>query len=122
MSANTGFDDTPIGNGGVAADGSAWLGLNYGRLGRLRLVTGYPEALDWSKDDLAPENDGIFIVDVKTGEKRLLVSYRQLDERLKANRIWSTTVYSSTIPCGTGTVTGSISSLGRDGKEKDKAR
>ena len=25
------YDDTPIGNGGVAADGSAWLGLNYGR-------------------------------------------------------------------------------------------
>lgn len=77
------FDDTPIGNGGVAADGSAWLGINYGRLARLRLVTGYPEALDWSKDEIAPENDGIFIVDIKTGEKRLLVSYRQLDEKIK---------------------------------------
>ncbi|MGI9473334.1 MAG: hypothetical protein ACR2NZ_17460 [Rubripirellula sp.] len=77
------FDDTPIGNGGVAADGSAWLGLNYGRLARLRLVTGYPDALDWSKDEIAPENDGIFIVDVTTGKKRLLVSYRQLDEKLK---------------------------------------
>ena len=42
------YKDTPIGNGGVAADGSAWLGINYGRLARLRLVTGYPEALDWS--------------------------------------------------------------------------
>ena len=77
------YDDTPIGNGGVAADGSAWLGLNYGRLARLRLVTGYPRALDWSKDEIAPEDDGIFIVDVKTGKKRLLVSYRQLDEKLK---------------------------------------
>ena len=77
------FHDTPIGNGGVAADGSAWLGLNYGRLARLRLVTGYPQALDWSKDKIAPEDDGIFIVDVTTGEKRLLVSYRQLDERLR---------------------------------------
>lgn len=76
------FEDTPIGNGGVAADGSAWLGLNYGRLARLRLVTGYPEALDWSKDEIAPENDGIFVVDIKTGKKRLLVSYSQLEEKL----------------------------------------
>jgi len=77
------FDDTPIGNGGVAADGSAWLGLNYGRLARLRLVTGYPDALDWSKDEIAPRNDGIFIVEVKTGRKRLLVSYHQLDGKLR---------------------------------------
>jgi hypothetical protein len=77
------FSETPIGNGGVAADGSSWLGLNYGRLARLRLVTGYPEALDWSKDEIAPENDGIFIVDIKSGEKRLLVSYRQLEKKLK---------------------------------------
>ena len=77
------YHDTPIGNGGVAADGSAWLGLNYGRLARLRLVTGYPQALDWSKAEIAPANDGIFIVDVRTGRKRLLVSYRQLDEMLK---------------------------------------
>ena len=36
------YEETPIGNGGVAPNGSAWLGLNYGRLARLRLVTGYP--------------------------------------------------------------------------------
>jgi len=77
------FDGTPIGNGGVAADGSAWLGLNYGRLARLRPVTGYPEALDWSKVEIAPKNDGIFIVDIHTGKKRLLVSYFQLEEKLK---------------------------------------
>jgi hypothetical protein len=77
------YDDTPIGNGGVAADGSAWLGLNYGRLARLRLVTGYPGALDWSKDEIAPKNDGMFIVDIKTGEKKLLVSYHNLEEKIK---------------------------------------
>jgi len=77
------FNDTPIGNGGVAADGASWLGLNYGRLARLRLVTGYPDALDWSKDEIAPKNDGIFIVDIETGEKRLLVSYHTLEEKLK---------------------------------------
>lgn len=77
------FEDTPIGNGGVAADGSAWLGINYGRLARLRLVTGYPDALDWSKDEVAPRNDGIFIVDIPAGKKRLLVSYDQLDKKLR---------------------------------------
>ena len=80
------FDDTPVANGGVAADGSAFLAINYGRLARLRLVTGYPEALDWSRDQTAPENDGIFIVDIKTGKKRLLVSYRQLDNELRKTR------------------------------------
>ena len=80
------YKDTPIGNGGVAYDGSAFLAINYGRLARLRLVTGYPEALDWSKDEVAPKNDGIFVVDVKTGEKRLLVSYRQLEDKLKERK------------------------------------
>jgi hypothetical protein len=77
------YQDSPVGNGGVAADGSAWLGLNYGRLARLRLVTGYPGAVDWSQDETAPESDGIFIVDIKTGKKRLLVSYRQIENKLK---------------------------------------
>ncbi|TDI70663.1 MAG: hypothetical protein E2O86_03235 [Bacteroidetes bacterium] len=77
------FDNTHIGNGGVAWNGSFFMGLNYGRLARLRLVTGYPESLDWSKDELAPENDGIFKVDIETGEKELLVSYRQLENMIK---------------------------------------
>ena len=77
------YDDTPIGNGGVSGEAGAFLGLNYGRLARLRLVTGYPDALDWSKRDNTPDHDGIFIVDIKTGEKQLLVSYRRLAEPLK---------------------------------------
>jgi hypothetical protein len=77
------FERMPIGNSGVAGDGSSFLALNYGRLARLRLVTGYPEALDWSKDEIAPDNDGIFIVDIKTGRKRLLISYRLLEKELK---------------------------------------
>ncbi|NQU22246.1 MAG: hypothetical protein HQ567_13260 [Candidatus Nealsonbacteria bacterium] len=72
------FADTPIGNGGVSPTGHAFLGLNYGRLARLRRVTGYPAALDWSEDHAAPSDDGIFIVDVESGKKRVLVSYQQL--------------------------------------------
>ncbi len=76
------FKDTPIGNGGVAWNGDFFMGINYGRLARLRLVTGYPESLDWSKDEIAPENDGIFKVDIKTGEKELVVSYRQMENEI----------------------------------------
>jgi hypothetical protein len=76
-------EDAPIGNGGVAQKGGSFLGINYGRLARLRLVTGYPDVLDWSKNDNAPNDDGIFVVDVKTGGRRLLVSYRQLAEKLR---------------------------------------
>ena len=77
------YADTPLGNGGIASDGSSFLALNYGRLARLRRVTGYPEALDWSRDEKAPRDDGLFSVDITTGKKRLLVSYRQLEEKLK---------------------------------------
>lgn len=77
------YKDTPIGNGGVASDGSAFLGLNYGRMARLRLVTGYPGAIDWSKDETAPDNDGVFLVNTQTMEKKLLVSFRALQEMLQ---------------------------------------
>ncbi len=73
----------PIGNSGVAQNGGQFLALNYGRLARLRAVTGYPEARDWSKASNAPDNDGIFVVDIETGARRLLVSYQRLAEQLK---------------------------------------
>ncbi len=72
------YEDTPIGNSGVAQMGGWFLGINYGRLARLRPVTGYPGAFDWTVGVAAPDNDGIFIVEVETGRKRLLVSYAQL--------------------------------------------
>lgn len=74
----------PIGNSGVAQNGGQFLGLNYGRLARLRAVTGYPEARDWSRAHNAPDNDGIFVVDVDTGNRKLLVSYRQLADEIKS--------------------------------------
>ena len=76
------FDDTPIGNGGVSQVGGAFAGINYGRIARLRPVTGYPEAYDWTGDELHPEDDGVFAVDVASGEKRLLVSFRQMRDAL----------------------------------------
>jgi hypothetical protein len=78
------FADTPFGNSGVAQRGGSFLGINYGRLARLRPVTGYPGAHDWTVGEKHPANDGIFKVNAATREKRLLVSFKQLAEALRA--------------------------------------
>ena len=77
------FDDTPVGNGGVSFDGKHFAGINYARMARLRPVTGYPGARDWTEGVSAPEDDGVFLIDVETGEKRLLVSFHDLADALR---------------------------------------
>ena len=66
-----------------AQRGGSFLGLNYGRLSRLRPVTGYPDAHDWTTGVNHPEDDGLFRVDAHTGEKQLLVSYRRIADHLR---------------------------------------
>jgi hypothetical protein len=82
------FEDASIGNGGVSPRGDCFAAINYGRLARLRPVTGYPGALDPTRDVPFPDDDGVFRVDAATGEKRLLVSFRQLRELLRADHSW----------------------------------
>lgn len=77
------FEDTPVGNSGVAQRGGFFLGLNYGRLDRLRKVTGYDNAYDWTEGECAPENDGVFKVNINSGEKTLLVSFAALAGALR---------------------------------------
>lgn len=77
------FDDASIGNSGVAQNGGAFAAINYGRLARLRAVTGYPEAYDWTVGVDHPTNDGVFRVNVATREKTLLVSFAKLAEMLR---------------------------------------
>jgi len=77
------FDDTPVGNSGVCPVGKSFLAINYARMARLRPVTGYKGATDWTEGVAAPGNDGIFIVDIKSGKKKLLVSFAQLETELK---------------------------------------
>lgn len=77
------FEDTPVANSGVLPDGEHFLALNYGRLARLRPVTGYPEAFDWTNGAGNPEGDGVWMVSVESGEKSLLVSYAALAAQLK---------------------------------------
>jgi len=78
--------DTPVGNSGVAQRGGYFAAINYGRLARLRPVTGYPGALDFTAGVAHPENDGVFRIDVSSGEKRLLVSFRQLRDLVRPLR------------------------------------
>lgn len=80
------FDHTPIGNSGVAQNGGFFAAFNYGRTDRLRPVTGYPGAYDWTVGVKHPEDDGVFKVDVNTGAKILLVSFKQLADALRPTR------------------------------------
>jgi hypothetical protein len=61
--------------------------LNYGRLARLRPVTGYPQAFDWTRGQPAPSDDGIFKVEIATGATKLLVSYARLAKALEARNV-----------------------------------
>lgn len=74
------FDDVSIGNGGIAQNGGYFLGLNYGRMDRLRRVTGYRGAYDWTVGVNHPEDDGVYKVNVETGENVLLASFSRLGE------------------------------------------
>jgi len=48
------FDDSPVGNSGVAQNGGYFLAINYARMARLRPVTGYLGAWDWTEDGSCP--------------------------------------------------------------------
>lgn len=76
------FADVPVANGCVAPTGEFFLAINYGRMARLRPVTGYPGVADPTVAAAAPENDGIFKVNIATGQRQLLVSFRQLRDLL----------------------------------------
>lgn len=80
------FDDVPVGNGGVRQQGGAFAAINYGRLARLRPVTGYPGAFDPTEGVRHPENDGVFVVDLASGERRLLVSFARMADALRPAR------------------------------------
>lgn len=78
------MERTPVGNSGVMQAGGWFCGLNYGRMARLRLVTGYPAAFDWTAGVKHPADDGVFKINADTGEAHLLVSFQQLAEALRS--------------------------------------
>jgi hypothetical protein len=72
------YDEHPIGNGGVMQHGGWFAGINYARMARLRPVTGYRGATDWTEGVLHPDDDGVFKVNTQTGQASLLVSFNQM--------------------------------------------
>jgi hypothetical protein len=84
---NTGSGRRRILPGPISAlsrDGRWALGLTYGRLGRLRKVVGYGVAEDPNPSAPAPDDDGVFLIDLESGTKRLVVSIDQVYARLLA--------------------------------------
>ena len=77
------FEDHPIGNGGVMQGGGFFAGINYARMARLRPVTGYKGAADWTEGVLHPKDDGIFKVNTQTGDHVLLVSFSQMADVIR---------------------------------------
>ena len=80
------FDDQPVGNSGVAQKGGWFAAINYGRLARLRAVTGYRDAFDWTIGTNHPADDGVFRIDIRSGRRELLVSFQQLADALRPMR------------------------------------
>ncbi len=62
----------------ITADGRFGLSLNYARLQRLRPGYGYNTLPDETLGEKVPQNDGIFLVDMDTGEEKLIISYERL--------------------------------------------
>lgn len=77
------FEDQPIGNSGVMQGGDWFAGINYARLARLRPVTGYQGATDWTEGVLHPQDDGVFKVDIEHGTADLLVSFQRLAQIIR---------------------------------------
>lgn len=77
------FRDNPVGNSGVKQTGGAFAAINYARMARLRPVTGYNDAHDWTIGVNHPKDDGIFIVDSRTGTQSLLVSFEQMAAEIR---------------------------------------
>lgn len=62
----------------ISRDGRRGATLNFSRLHDCRPGYGYSGIPDPAADNPAPDGDGLFVIDLKTGESRLIVSYSQL--------------------------------------------
>ncbi len=86
MDVNTGRKrELPRPVNAVSYNGKFALSLTYGRLGRLRKVVGYAGIEDPNPGHPHPDNDGIFLLDLKTGESKLIVSIEEVYDIIKAS-------------------------------------
>ncbi|NLS76313.1 MAG: hypothetical protein GXY76_03540 [Chloroflexi bacterium] len=68
---------------GLSHDGRWAVSLNYARLASLRPVVGYAGLPDLFADKLHPAEDGIYLMDLETGDAQMLVSYQEGYEYLR---------------------------------------
>lgn len=64
----------------VTKDGRYGLSINFNRVFDFRPGYGYINTLDPYFEIHAPEDDGVFLIDLETGESKLLFSYASLNE------------------------------------------
>lgn len=65
----------------LSPDGKWALSLNFSRLDRERPGYGYPGGADLTENEFAPENDGIFLVDLKNNTSKLIISIGEITEK-----------------------------------------
>ncbi len=68
----------PIAN--ISPDGTKALSINFSRLYDYRPGYGYCNIQDPHFDDIKPKDDGVFLIDLNSGEYSLLISYEKLWE------------------------------------------
>lgn len=62
----------------LSPDGIHAVTTDFDRIQDTRSGYGYAGVPDPNKDDLAPNNAGIYLCNLKTGEKKLIIAYRQM--------------------------------------------
>ncbi|MBO5199840.1 MAG: hypothetical protein J6B93_01035 [Clostridia bacterium] len=65
----------------VSPDGKWGLSINFMRVWNFRPGYGYCQVKDPWFDVKAPEDDGLFLMDMETGETKMLSSYKQIKEQ-----------------------------------------
>ena len=79
---------------GLSRDGRLAASLNYARLKSLRPVVGYAGLPDFFADQNHPEDDGIYLMDIESGEAEILVSYEEARallsdyEDVQTHKLW----------------------------------
>ena len=81
------FGNESIANSGVAPNGKWYVGINYGKVSRLREIISYQGTSDFTLGGIVNgDNDGLFKVNIKTGKKELLASYKTIAQFLKVKK------------------------------------
>lgn len=70
----------PLPVASVSPESGYSLSINFSRIYDFRAGYGYSDVPDPFYDENAPQKDGVFLQNMRTGEAKLLISYRQLVE------------------------------------------